>query len=71
MTGNVTTPATQPCTRRAARFTFTIDADRVLEDRDVGDADIERKLKKLVARAAEVQKNKAVQVAADPMPGST
>ena len=33
--------------------TFTIDADGVLEDQHVGDADIEGKLKKLVARAAE------------------
>lgn len=33
--------------------TFTIDADGVLEDQHVGDASIEGKLKKLVARAAE------------------
>jgi thiol-disulfide isomerase/thioredoxin len=33
--------------------TFTIDADGVLEDQHVGDADIEGKLKKLVARASE------------------
>jgi thiol-disulfide isomerase/thioredoxin len=32
--------------------TFTIDADGVLEDQHVGDADIEGKLKKLVAQAA-------------------
>ena len=30
--------------------TFTIDADGVLEDQHVGDADIEGKLKKLIAR---------------------
>jgi thiol-disulfide isomerase/thioredoxin len=46
--------------------TFTIDADGVLEDQHVGDADIEGKLKKLVARAAEVQKRKHLEVAADP-----
>jgi thiol-disulfide isomerase/thioredoxin len=34
--------------------TFTIDADGVLEDQHVGDANIEGKLKKLIARAAEV-----------------
>ena len=34
--------------------TFTIDADGVLEDQHVGDADIEGKLKKLIVRAAEV-----------------
>jgi thiol-disulfide isomerase/thioredoxin len=33
--------------------TFTIDSDGVLEDQHVGDADIEGKLKKLIARAAE------------------
>ena len=33
--------------------TFTIDADGVLEDQHVGDASIEGKLKKLLARAAE------------------
>ena len=38
--------------------TFTIDADGVLEDQHVGDANIEGKLKKLVARAAEVANRK-------------
>jgi thiol-disulfide isomerase/thioredoxin len=33
--------------------TFTIDADGVLEDQHVGDAGIERKIKKLIARAVE------------------
>ena len=43
--------------------TFTIDADGVLEDQHVGDADIEGKLKKLIARAREIQppEKKAVQ----------
>ncbi len=40
---------------KAIPSTFTIDADGVLEDQHVGDADIEGKLKKLIARAAEVQ----------------
>ena len=35
--------------------TFTIDADGVLQDQHIGDADIEGKLKKLVKRAREVQ----------------
>jgi thiol-disulfide isomerase/thioredoxin len=39
---------------RAIPATFTIDSDGVLEDQHVGDADIEGKLKKLIARAAEV-----------------
>ncbi len=39
---------------RAIPSTFTIDSDGVLEDQHIGDADIEGKLKKLIARAAEV-----------------
>ncbi len=39
--------------------TFTIDADGVLEDQHVGDADIEGKLKKLIAGAAEAANRKA------------
>ena len=39
--------------------TFTIDADGVLEDQHVGDADIEGKLKKLIARAVEAANRKA------------
>lgn len=35
--------------------TFTIDADGVLQDEHIGDASIEGKLKKLVARAQELQ----------------
>ena len=38
--------------------TFTIDADGVLEDQHVGDANIEGKLKKLIARAAEIDNRK-------------
>jgi thiol-disulfide isomerase/thioredoxin len=39
--------------------TFTIDADGVLEDQHVGDADIEGKLKKLIAGATEAANRKA------------
>ena len=39
--------------------TFTIDADGVLEDQHVGDADIEGKLKKLIARAIEASNRKS------------
>jgi thiol-disulfide isomerase/thioredoxin len=38
--------------------TFTIDADGVLEDQHVGDAEIEGKLKKLIARATEAANRK-------------
>jgi thiol-disulfide isomerase/thioredoxin len=47
--------------------TFTIDADGVLEDQHVGDANIEGKLKKLIARAVEMG-NRAP-AAADKAPG--
>ena len=45
--------------------TFTIDADGVLEDQHVGDADIEGKLKKLIARAAEMSNRKSATAAAE------
>ena len=35
--------------------TFTIDADEVLQDEHIGDASIEGKLKKLVARAQDLK----------------
>jgi thiol-disulfide isomerase/thioredoxin len=49
--------------------TFTIDADGVLEDQHVGDADIEGKLKKLVARAVEMGNRAPAPAAADKSPG--
>jgi thiol-disulfide isomerase/thioredoxin len=60
--------------------TFTIDADGVLEDQHVGDADIEGKLKKLVAGATELAKHKPAtpsleqrseDTAADKSPGTS
>jgi thiol-disulfide isomerase/thioredoxin len=50
--------------------TFSIDADGVLEDQHVGDADIEGKLKKMVARAAEMGNRKPESVAAEASPVS-
>jgi thiol-disulfide isomerase/thioredoxin len=46
--------------------TFTIDGDGVLEDQHVGDADIEGKLKKLIARAAEVANRKPLPAPVEP-----
>ena len=43
---------------KAIPATFSIDADGVLEDQHVGDASIEGKLKKMIARAVEVQNRK-------------
>ena len=48
--------------------TFSIDADGVLEDQHVGDADIEGKLKKLIARAVEANNRKSEPVLADRAP---
>lgn len=39
----------------AIPHTFTIDAEGVLQDEHIGDASIEGKLKKLIARARELQ----------------
>jgi thiol-disulfide isomerase/thioredoxin len=49
--------------------TFTIDADGVLEDQRVGDADIEGKLKKLIAHAAEAANRKAAPATANKSTG--
>jgi thiol-disulfide isomerase/thioredoxin len=49
---------------RAIPATFSIDADGVLEDQHVGDADIEGKLKKMIAHAAEIEGDKPAAVPA-------
>jgi thiol-disulfide isomerase/thioredoxin len=49
--------------------TFTIDADGVLEDQHVGDADIEGKLKKLVASANELAHREPSAPSLEPRPG--
>jgi thiol-disulfide isomerase/thioredoxin len=48
--------------------TFTIDADGVLEDQHVGDADIEGKLKKLIALAVQAASRKPVPLVAEKSP---
>ncbi len=50
--------------------TFSIDADGILEDQHVGDADIEGKLKKLVAHAVEVANRKPQPATQDTPAGS-
>jgi thiol-disulfide isomerase/thioredoxin len=50
--------------------TFTIDADGVLEDQHVGDASIEGKLKKLIARAAEKTNRRPAPATAQETSGS-
>jgi len=46
--------------------TFTIDADGVLQDEKIGDAAIEGKLKKLVARAKELKSAEKAEQASRP-----
>jgi len=50
--------------------TFSIDADGVLEDQHVGEADIEGKLKKMVARATEMNNRKPAPAVASAPPVS-
>jgi len=53
--GGFTGPIARQFGVTAIPHTFTIDADGVLEDEHIGDASVEGKLKKLVARAQELQ----------------
>jgi thiol-disulfide isomerase/thioredoxin len=53
--GGFTGPVSNLFGVKAIPHTFTIDADGVLQDEHIGDASIEGKLKKLIARAQELQ----------------
>jgi peroxiredoxin len=53
--GGFTGPVAKIFGVNAIPHTFTIDADGVLQDEHIGDASIEGKLKKLLARARELQ----------------
>jgi len=53
--GRFTGPMARLFDVKAIPSTFTIDADGVLQDEHIGDAAIEGKLKKLIARAREVE----------------
>jgi hypothetical protein len=53
--GGLTGPIAKMFGTEAIPHTFTIDADGVLQEEHIGDAAIEGKLKKLVARARELQ----------------
>jgi thiol-disulfide isomerase/thioredoxin len=53
--GGFTGPVSKLFSVTAIPHTFTIDADGVLQEEHVGDASIEGKLKKLIARARELQ----------------
>jgi peroxiredoxin len=58
--GGFTGPIAKMFAVTAIPHTFTIDADGVLQDEHVGDASIEGKLKKLIARARESQPTEAL-----------
>jgi thiol-disulfide isomerase/thioredoxin len=68
--GGFTGPIATSFAVRAIPATFSIDADGVLEDQHVGDADIEGKLKKMIAHAAEMQTKQAAPTAPAPSSGS-
>jgi thiol-disulfide isomerase/thioredoxin len=53
--GSFSGPIARMFSVNAIPHTFTIDADGVLQDEHIGDASIEGKLKKLLARARELQ----------------
>lgn len=53
--GGFTGPISKMFSVRAIPATFTIDSDGIVRDEHVGDASIEGKLKKLIARARELQ----------------
>jgi len=53
--GSFSGPIAKMFSVNAIPHTFTVDADGVLQDEHIGDASIEGKLKKLLARARELQ----------------
>ena len=53
--GGFTGPIAKMFGVNAIPHTFTIDADGVLQDEHIGDGSIEGKMKKLIARARELQ----------------
>lgn len=61
--GGFTGPIAKMFGVRAIPHTFTIDADGVLQEEHIGDASIEGKLKKLIARAHELQAAQSSQTA--------
>src|SRR5271156_4023245 len=57
--GGFTSPLAKMFNVEAIPHTFTIDADGILQEEHIGDASIEGKIKKLVARAREMQPSPA------------
>jgi len=65
--GGFTGPISRMFAVNAIPHTFTIDADGVLQDEQIGDSSVEGKLKKLISRAKELQ-TKELQAADKPKP---
>jgi thiol-disulfide isomerase/thioredoxin len=65
--GGFTGPVSRMFAVNAIPHTFTIDADGVLQDEQIGDSSVEGKLKKLISRAKELQ-TKELQAADKPKP---
>jgi thiol-disulfide isomerase/thioredoxin len=63
-------PMAKMFTVDAIPATFSVDADGVLEDQHVGDENIEGKLKKMIAHAAEMENAKPAPPAANQVAGS-
>jgi len=63
--GGFTGPVARLFSVNAIPHTFTIDADGVLQDEQIGDSSVEGKLKKLIGRAKELQ-SKDLQAADKP-----
>jgi len=57
--GGFTGPVARLFSVNAIPHTFTIDADGVLQDEQIGDSSVEGKLKKLISRAKEAQEKEA------------
>ena len=58
--GGFTGPIATLFAVHAIPHTFTIDADGILQEEHIGDASVEGKLKKLIARARELQPTEAI-----------
>jgi thiol-disulfide isomerase/thioredoxin len=69
--GGFTGPLSRQFNVQAIPATFTIDADSVLDDQHVGDANIEGKLKKLIAKAVEANSHKPAPVPSGNATGGT
>jgi peroxiredoxin len=69
--GGFTSPLARMFNVNAIPHTFTIDADGVVQEEHIGDASIEGKIKKLTARAREIQAAQAAAASRTPSDSAT